>query len=142
MTEYITEKMFTEALHAVVAEKGRDYRYTRPRNAAGVGMCRYVTEDGAPDCLIGHVLFAIDKQYGTHFTPDFHCLIGVNSLLWNKAEPEVVDAAQLAQYTQDSGGTWGAAMDRYDKYIESVIGAKTEPTAIITTDTTIQSGVV
>ena len=117
----ITEAEFTEALEAVVKERGEDYMYpTKEENPEywNGGSCRYAVK-GEPACIIGAVI--------AHLGGD------VTKIRFQSAAPrdavreaglELPDQLSLstpmdyAQAAQDQGNTWGLALERYREGLE------------------------
>lgn len=103
-----------EAARAVVDEVGNDYVYdSQP--------CRYAGPDGAPSCLVGHVINRLDPEAFAMLTQYEHSG-GINSTpaallaghsgwlprgFWTA---EAANAMQYAQWSQDLRQPWGLAL--------------------------------
>lgn len=112
----ITEAEFTEALEKAVSVKGEDYVY-------GPTNCIYRTPEGAPSCLIGHVLYHLDPNL-LDFAGKWEN-VNVGGVLRAMARDgvatvpaRVVRAAAAAQRAQDSKEPWGWALGTYRCVVE------------------------
>jgi len=81
---------------------GREDFIYRERNDG----CRYLSEDGQPDCLIGHVLIKAGVS-----PEDIRKFEGISptGLPWFGVDSREV--AYVAQKTQDGGRPWGKALE-------------------------------
>lgn len=100
----LADKTVTDLLvttEAVIRDQGRwDYVYKKGPG----GECRYRDGRGAPDCLIGHVLYRwgvldLVEEGGAGL-----------SLSFLGATDAVAHTAQMIQNEQDNGKTWGDAL--------------------------------
>lgn len=110
----ITEAEFTEALEAVVKERGEDYTYpTKEENPEywSEGSCRYEV-DGEPACIIGAAI----AQLGGDLSKISSQSNGPQKAA-RQAGLEVSEHLEFpmakAQRLQDNGETWGFALERY-----------------------------
>lgn len=102
------------ALKKALEAKGEDYVY--PEEEKHKGGCMYATADGAPSCIVGHVLHELDpegfakvaKWERKKGTGDTAVDDAVNALGLN-FHPDQVEALRMAQVNQDKGAPWGAA---------------------------------
>lgn len=113
-----TNQEINEALKKALAEKGEDYVY--PLSEKHDRGCMYATDEGAPSCIVGHVLHTLDPELFAgvakwermkstldtamgdvvrRFHPDLH--------------PDQVKALSYAQVAQDRGQSWGYAATEY-----------------------------
>lgn len=102
-------------LERAVEEKGKDFRYTQPKDEWGHGVCVYFDPDTkAPSCLVGHVLSYVGvtadivESSLTNFSTDVDDLYEKGVL---KADGETLMLLTLAQSEQDEGNTWGDALE-------------------------------
>lgn len=116
-----------ETLTALVEEKGADYVYERPADGSN---CAYTTPEGAPSCIVGHVIerlnpVAFKKIAKNEWEGDtgedgaeyvypqdvnaksielsYHVNLGFDDKTWNLLE--------MAQHYQDAGKPWGQAVE-------------------------------
>ena len=117
----VTAEQFTAAMRAAVAERGRDFVYPRGvpgwRSGPHLGnTCMYVRTDvDECGCLIGDAAHRVGVSLDQLREADVRefsaeemlrvCIPGLPPRIW--------DAAGLAQTVQDSGRSWGLALDRY-----------------------------
>lgn len=111
MNKTFTKAEFVQAVKDSVEEKGRDYIY----NKEGVG-CVY-RHDNTPMCLFGHALDKLgitERPNGRsldEIASDVDQEIGAILEEFDIGEYAFVEAANQAQARQDSGDTWGEALD-------------------------------
>lgn len=99
-----------------VARENPDFIY----DASETG-CKYV-KDSKPSCLVGHALFRLgvplDQLKVYDNTNDFSgSAIGTVLLgdLYERDDPIAVEKCTVAQKEQDSGASWGTAVQRAKK---------------------------
>lgn len=103
--ELLADKTVTDLLvttEAVIRDLDRwEYVYSRPN-----GACLYRDERGAPDCLIGHVLYrwgVLDEEEGNPTARALLSDLGASEL--------VAVVANSMQIAQDRGDAWGEALE-------------------------------
>ena len=114
----ITVKKAISGLRRAVRERGKDYCYlAQLKSIAGPDgeSCVYFDPNGNPSCIIGHVF------YYNGITPQDLSIDGFNvranaSNIYSidvagGVTPKARELLAKAQTTQDSGGTWGAALE-------------------------------
>lgn len=100
-------------LREIVDEHGRDHRYSRK---GGGGRCRY-EYDGAPACLIGHVLHRAGLPVAELARMDVAPVFASTEIseVVLPLAVDMTDTARVvlgaAQLAQDHGETWGQALD-------------------------------
>lgn len=99
-----------ELLKRAVEEKGADYVYPEDEKWAD-GMCRYFRPDGAPLCIVGHVLHYLGVTRVTEGRGAAAALLGAGVT----TVPTTHWALQEAQCCQDGGGTWGEALAAFEE---------------------------
>lgn len=113
----LANKTVTDLLvtaEAVIRSQGRwDYVYKKGPD----GACRYRDGRGAPDCLIGHVLYRwgvldLVEEGGAGL-----------SLSFLGASTGVADVAQVIQAAQDEGETWSFALGAGHHYADRLEAA-------------------
>jgi hypothetical protein len=123
MTVRITDEQFTDALKAVVQERGKDFKY--PRGTEGWSEkygngtyntnCLYVRTDvEEPACLIGAALHKAGvslEELRAQEGQSAWAFVETYGISGDKA-----NAAQSAQYVQDDGKTWGEALETFLNY--------------------------
>jgi hypothetical protein len=123
LTTPITEEAFTAAMRAAVEERGAAYTYPavddEVARAEGwrdnTGQCQYQNAAGEPACLIGLALSKIDPS----LVPEYGSVVGADHYLRGYGAPQAVQlAASAAQSYQDTGETWGLALDAYERTLE------------------------
>lgn len=132
MSRTITPEEFTAAMIAAVQERGAHYTYPTARKSAttdhyGLGMytaddyhgpagdCKYSTPDGTPACIIGLALHKIDPDLVPSYSdpnPPARAVLAPFGV-----GPLVRAAADAAQRTQDTGGSWGMALREYKRVL-------------------------
>lgn len=114
MKQAITRERFTDAMHKAVASRGEDYVYTPPE---GGRMCMYTDPDGTPGCIVGVAL--AELGYTAENTDSLAYGKGGGAAyqltLLGFVDPHVHEAANYAQRVQDTGGTWGVALNQYNR---------------------------
>lgn len=119
----VTDEVFIEAMEKAVAQKGADYVYPATEFdehggvsntdwRASLGECRYSLPDGTPACIIGQAIHLIDPKY----TPEHDLIADAATVLdsvFPGLTPPLLAAATDAQVIQDSGYTWGDALDTF-----------------------------
>lgn len=124
--ELTIENVLT-TLEEVVEATGPDHIYVNPKGQSPRDMiggdvdCSYADPMGAPSCIVGHVLYKLDRELFEKIAAveqDRKCSISVNHLNgFNPAWPVVGDEAtrtilKVAQRDQDLGHTYGQALLR------------------------------
>jgi len=116
----ITLAIVTELLHRAVEEKGAGYVY--PRSTDFETRCLYV-ENGAPSCIVGHVLVEaglpveVVAMLDTFNGNGWGGGVGAGRLAelpfkrYNISLP-AASVLAIAQAEQDAGATWGEAVAR------------------------------
>lgn len=108
------------ALEAAVAERGADYVYDYGSTPSG--NCVYVGSDGTPSCIVGVALSKLGVSVETlkaegqtgaagGRTPFNAIAIGSRSDLAALLTPAAVNVLAAAQFRQDSGESWGEALN-------------------------------
>lgn len=117
----------SEVLHKVV--EGREgYVYERVN-----GSCRYADTDGAPSCIVGHVVAALAPEtYNAlhEYEKRTSMSVAAGALAgWHggtlDVEDRVIQALGAAQTVQDEGAPWGYARMAYDRVIDGADPWKT-----------------
>lgn len=113
--------------------EGEDYRYPKVEvSEYGDEQCRY-TEPGdngvhlRPSCLIGAALAELDVTVGQLYDCEGQSAGNVLDKFF-QVTTAVRNAATAAQREQDTGETWGAALDAYDRVLMNE--AKHETTTV------------
>ena len=113
MTMTFTDEQVTASIEKVVREKGRDFVYRSPDGLCVNAMRRPIDAKAVPSCLIGHVFFDL----GVPVEDLLHCYASIATQLVDmlkiEVSPHVARALRSAQIAQDSGSTWGYALDVY-----------------------------
>jgi hypothetical protein len=127
----LTKNAVTETLKSLLAEKGEDYIYP------GAGRhCTYSEGDGAPSCIVGHVVAALDTEMferiveverydgeswsaAQMFSEGF----GDDRIVVSTDSKVLAVALQAAQYVQDTGASWGNAVKAYNEIIKGNISS-------------------
>lgn len=105
-----TEEQFTQAMRDAVAERGEDFVYSV---RSPTWRCNYTEADGSIGCLIGLALSKIDPS----LVPKHRSQIPAIGVLSSLTTEKVAEAANKAQYEQDTGKTWGEALSMYLKWV-------------------------
>lgn len=131
MTINITPSVVVEGLKALVDAKGEDFVYQPVVEDDETGTkCVYVL-DGAPSCIVGQFLanlgvpverlaVADTAQYGAG-APARTLLLNLRDeeyITFDNIDGRITSALSEAQYTQDSGRTWGEAFGEAKRIIE------------------------
>ncbi|WP_217181590.1 hypothetical protein [Streptomyces sp. AC495_CC817] len=114
-TKTYTNAEIVAAARDAVAEKGAGYIYSNPSSHGPV--CVYAALDGAPSCIVGHVLAKIDPEAFAsvaEWERDPHTVgTGVREafadLELNFTVAQVI-VLEKAQNLQDHGRYWGVAL--------------------------------
>lgn len=114
MPEYLTYDRALELLREVVAEVGEDHVYDPPEGEDG---CLYVHGDG-PGCIVAHVMVragvSLEELRSVELsTPlaDGTGPYGPGALWARWGDRDALRLLFLVQEEQDSGRTWGEAVD-------------------------------
>lgn len=103
----LTREKAIELLNRAIEEKGKDYVYPRA-SVDGQNTCYYV-ENGAPSCIVGHILawagVALDDIAAYEGEAAHEPVLDLV-----KAPQDVVDALEQAQEIQDRAEPWGVAV--------------------------------
>ena len=121
-----TDEQVVEIAERVVAEFGLDYVYPKraDQNATRSNGCDYV-RDGQPSCLAGRIvhrmgmpldMLAMFEGHGVQTVVGQARLLGVVDPYPNMERPISISnraarALGMAQSMQDSGSTWGEALN-------------------------------
>lgn len=111
--EELTPEIVTPIIEKLVEDFGSDYIYKKAeRERHDDVFCRY-QENGNASCIVGHVL----DRAGVEYNPDWdHYDVAASAL----GLPEPVKMAlTMAQETQDSGLTWGTALNAYKEELKA-----------------------
>ncbi len=123
MTTEITLENFTAAMKAAVLKRGAEYvypdnlKFAQP-SAIGGGStqtCMYSNAAGEPLCLIGAALFELDPK----LLPDSNLVESASSVLVDLGVSDgtkgwrLLSAADAAQNAQDTGLSWGTALNTF-----------------------------
>ena len=106
------------ALKRAVALKGEDYVYEKPTHEDGLLFCsNWTMENGVkvPSCIVGHVLFDLlpNAQVAVRqHTPSDDELLYQRGAYGNTFDNKSWEALRKAQNLQDSGNTWGIALEQ------------------------------
>lgn len=114
MTITLTYEQALEGLERAIAEKPEGYR--DPDSGPGIN-CRNWKSDGAPSCIIGHIM----SYYGA--TSDSIGEGGVQFLVGNrelKVDEKTLILLSGAQGQQDNGKSWREAVDIAKERAEQV----------------------
>jgi hypothetical protein len=141
MNTYTTEQV-RDALTAAVEARGRDYRYPGTKS----GVCFYSFEDGTPGCIVGAVIAGLDADAFAELVRREAPWTGAEDGaprrvsagdVWQVASQssdvpagdpvislpyEVIMGLKKAQTVQDDGGTWGQALDEFNRTVEGLTG--------------------
>lgn len=116
----ITRETFSAALHEAVAERGGDFVYPdewkRDIPDSYVSVCQYYADGVGPACLIGVALskLGVPDEYLAKIRGG-----AANELRRLGVEDgPLLDAAVIAQMSQDGGHTWGVALNDFDATLE------------------------
>lgn len=110
----INRETYRAALQKAVDLKGADYLYEKP---VGSVTCRYM-EEGQPSCLHAtalHTLGITDlSQYEGLSVKVILADAGVE-------DDDLLVAAARSQLAQDTGKTWGAALEAFDSQFRNPV---------------------
>lgn len=115
--EELTPEIVTPVIEAVVAEYGEDYRYEAP----GGGSCVYLHE-GEPSCIVGQVMSRLGVDitgWDDESWPGYASIANKVLDTTTSTLPPVHRALHYAQSDQDTGATWGAALEAYQTTLYS-----------------------
>jgi hypothetical protein len=114
MTARITRKSYRAALQEAVDLKGPDFIYEKPTGAI---LCRYM-DGNEPDCIHAHALFSLGhtnlSQYEGLSVSVILSELGVDDEI-------LVQAATRAQFAQDTGSSWGEALEAFDSQLSNPV---------------------
>jgi hypothetical protein len=145
MTIEITDESFSDAMHAEVAERGRDYIYPQDHRLGPDqgGTCRYVWEDKG-DCIIGATLIRLGVEPRDLLALEGESGYAVVEALTTGWTTRLLVAATEAQGVQDKAPefmgekrdtSWGRAADEFDYWLtveETPVTSLREGTAATT----------
>jgi hypothetical protein len=94
------------ALRKVVAERGEDFVYE--------GSCVYQFE-GQPACIVGHVLAHLLPEWWRSTEIVKQNLSAFQLSQCGLATADAADALEAAQVAQDTGLTWGEALEAAER---------------------------
>lgn len=112
-----TLDQITEALEAVVAERGEEYRYDDDfeKHHASYG-CRYIIGE-KPACIVGALYSRLGVSNST--LKKWNGYGGVRSIAFHSRliPDEAEEALGRTQASQDTGHTWGQALEMFRSQI-------------------------
>lgn len=108
----ITDEQFIQAMYEVV-KGNQDFVYTETGNS-----CVYVNNDGSPSCLIGHALMRCGTE-AEFFEGINRDPVSVIEHLFSSMSESVLESMFVAQLAQDHGETWGQALGRFERTLET-----------------------
>jgi hypothetical protein len=120
MPKKINKKQAVALLEYTVQRVGADTVYA-DRETTVYG-CRYTTEDGTPLCIIGEIFIS---ELGLDWEP----LVDVNkddvrtatdAVYPGMFSKKAVEILQMAQDQQDSGSSWGHALEKAQSLAKSL----------------------
>lgn len=110
-----TEEEVTKVFEDVVLEFGANYKYPtkeeHPEYWSEGGACLYVTSDGKPACIVGQIYHRLGAA--TNQLQGNRGATGKGHDLGFVFPENVRLGLSYAQTAQDSGETWGQALDKY-----------------------------
>lgn len=119
------DRQVIKGIHRVVAERGADWRYPNGRVDGGYiegavtdpewsedGSCYNLLHDGSGACIIGTL--AVDQGLPTTRSSS----AGSDADRW-EVSPVVYLAMREAQQRQDTGYTWGVALEAFDRVLST-----------------------
>lgn len=120
----LTIEQVTETIREIV--KGNEgYVYETQGDSAGTSYCTYSTPRGAPSCIVGHVISRLASEdfeaiHKTEWYDDGTFAINLSASGYNYSSDGAINyplqyALRQAQMVQDSGGTWGQALEAYER---------------------------
>lgn len=109
------DRKVIRGIYLAVQERGEDYLYPEEESITGeLGekRCANLREDGTGSCIIGTlaVIEGLPTIRESHATSD--------ASAWGVSDP-VEDGMFNAQVTQDTGATWGEALESFDHHLRS-----------------------
>jgi len=113
----ITEDEFTAALRQAVESRGADYRYDKEAAAGGVF---YSLDGEVGSCIMGVTFEILGLGLPTEGKTISTYIVSLEDSGDVKFDPGVHTAAGVAQSVQDSGGTWGEALIRYEEAFTTI----------------------
>jgi hypothetical protein len=133
--KHLTYEDAVLGLKKALAVKGEDYVYERPTfkltNDITINACAYFTPEGRPSCIVGHVLadlgHTIDDLDAPKMSPDGTFNTGATAsmamdYLGYELDEKTRSLLSIAQDYQDSGGTWGHAVETAIEFASHVDG--------------------
>jgi hypothetical protein len=125
MLPTLTYKDVKRALEEAVAEKGADFRYNEEDELNGFGPCLYVPDPDAeiedPRSTTGCLLGVATAKLGVEWTDgDVASISQYTGERFHIEEGRVMLAMASAQQAQDTGGTWGEALDLFNDTYENM----------------------
>lgn len=122
----ITYEDVLDEVTKIVNEQGRDHVYEKPD---GSHDCLYFADSGAPSCLVGHWIHALDNadfenavrqaERTSPFSAQELIDLAIEYNLDIEYESSAIQFLSEAQAMQDRGETWGDALDYAINRIES-----------------------
>lgn len=106
----ITVETVLSTMEEVVAEFGEDYVYVEPGDPEDDSYGCLYAHEGGPSCLIAHVLTRLDVPLSELAEYEGNSAIYLAEDLLGLSN-SVANVLQAAQSEQDTGGTWGEALD-------------------------------
>lgn len=120
MTTYTeTDLRFIDGMRAAVADRGSDWRYPTYDGTneewfqSDHETCVYSLPSGEPACLIGKALSKANMGVPEPQAEDA-CILLMDDY---RVSEFVADAASQAQAAQDTGATWGKALEVFERYL-------------------------
>src|SRR5690242_5783121 len=112
----LTIKQVTETIREIV-KGNEDFVYDPQEDPTGGSYCVYSTPDGAPSCIVGHVINRLAPEdfktiHGCEWYEDGGFATNLSASGYNYSEDfetntSLQHALRQAQIVQDSAGTWG-----------------------------------
>lgn len=100
-----------ELAQEVVTEFGADYKYPiEHKRDDGLKLSCVYVHDGKPSCLVGQILYRHGVSLESLAQYEFSGA-GVMTYQVTEAENDAVAFLDVMQYYQDSGQTWGNALE-------------------------------
>jgi hypothetical protein len=119
----IAAEKLIQAVREIAAERP-DFVYPAQSRSDGP-TCYYTTEDGSPDCIIGHAMARIGQALPAQRRRDWNECHLLNYSVREGGWPYVLNTTQenllwlgWVQHYQDSGYTWAAAVESADSRLE------------------------
>lgn len=112
------EARFAEAMREVVDEFGSDHKHEPAKFKNGDEPTYRTKNHQYPVCIIGWALYRSGTPLST--LPSWHAVQPSAETLLGRLgfSPLIARAAQRAQMVQDTGGTWGEALEAFNKTIK------------------------